>query len=432
MGSQPDTSQALDYLMAFILIAALAVGIVSVLIGKFVEWKATWSHRRHLNYAPSGGALPSAPPAAPRETGQEVAWQEADVWFDDTPPQTQRIKLSTVALADNVLVVGQKNAGKTTLLKKIVMQRKHEECTALDPHTKPNKWPCKTVGAGRDYAAIGVSLRQITWLMDKRFKQLGLGEIDEGQFPRRSVVSDEYRSIADELNGKSGTVDAGKLLLSRISEGRKVGECALVACHNDTVEALGIQGNADMKTCFDYIIYMGALVDSNRTNKAPQDVKDAARQLERPAIAWHPERNNWYVLDDDLPLPTVPKVLSVSGVSKKDDGPERLIPQALRLDDEQPPVLPYTRGGTNFEGIPTAHSNQESTSTGNNTKNSPIDDEADTNAVPASTEPPLFLSDDDLIMELVRRGKSANLIADVVGGKRSAVLEKVRKLKENT
>ena len=141
--------------------------------------------------------------------------------------------------------------------------------------------------------------------MDDRFKQMGRGEIAEGAFQRRSVVTDEYRSIADKLNGKNNTVDAGTLLLNRISEGRKVGECALVACHNDTGEALGITGNTDMKTCFDYIIYMGGLVDSNRTQKCPPEIKQAALKRDRPAVAWLTEKNQWFVLDDDLPMPKV-------------------------------------------------------------------------------------------------------------------------------
>jgi len=293
------------------------------------------------------------------------AWVDApdDDW-GVAPMQTgvQTIKLSTLAQSDNILVVGQKGAGKTTLLRKIVAKRrdKGEQLIALDPHAAPGKWPCTTVGGGRDYEGIATALVQIALDMNTRFKQLARGEIAEGAFPRRATVSDEYRSIANELNGKGETIDAGNFLLSRISEGRKVGECALVACHNDTAAALGISGNTDMKTCFDYIIYMGALVDSNRTYKAPVDIKKAAKALEYPAIAWHPERNNWYVLEDDISkeeinagetieLPSKPaerNTASMMSNQNKDNGVS--LDDAVRVANA---LVDYKENGNKFTAI---------------------------------------------------------------------------------
>ena len=55
---------------------------------------------------------------------------------------------------------------------------------------------------------------------------------------------------------------------------------------------------------------MGALVESNRTYKAPIDIKQAALKLARPAIAWHPERNNWYVLEDDIDMAELEAMIS--------------------------------------------------------------------------------------------------------------------------
>ena len=307
------------YSLFWIVVLACIAGVFWAIIN--------WQERAPRNTSATGGAgmqLPIAPaqpsvsqrvtPFTPMQpssvpvqsqkvAGTWVADTEDDAW-GVAPMQSsvQTIRLSTLAQSDNILVVGQKGAGKTTLLRKIVAKRRDrgEQLIALDPHAAPGKWPCTTVGGGRDYEGIATALVQIALDMNTRFKQLARGEIAEGAFPRRATVSDEYRSIANELNGKGETIDAGNFLLSRISEGRKVGECALVACHNDTAAALGISGNTDMKTCFDYIVYMGALVDSNRTYKAPVDIKKAAKALEYPAIAWHPERNNWYVLEDDI------------------------------------------------------------------------------------------------------------------------------------
>ena len=308
---------------------------IAVLSGvAYILWLITGYQDRRSELRETGATQPKAPLAPAKQAISRDFAHEApvisqghsyvpnvapakydeatDVWGVAAAQVVQTIKLSTLVLSDNILVVGQKGSGKTTLLRKAVAlrKRKGESIMALDPHASPDKWPCATVGGGRNYDEISRTLVRIALDMDSRFKELSRGEKAEGEFARRSVISDEYRSIADELNGKKDTVDAGRLLLSRISEGRKVGECALVACHNDTTEALGIQGNADMKTCFDYIIYMGALVESNRTYKAPIDIKQAALKLARPAIAWHPERNNWYVLEDDIDMAELEAMIS--------------------------------------------------------------------------------------------------------------------------
>lgn len=262
-------------------------------------------------------------------------------------PTTQYVKLSTIAEQDNVLVVGQKGAGKTTLLRKVIAKRASELLIALDPHAFPGKWPCRTIGGGRDYVSIGEQLEASESDMDGRFKALAQGKKQEGEFNRRSLVTDEYRSIADKLNGKKNTPDAGTLLLNRISEGRKVGECALVACHNDTAEALGISGNTDMKTCFDYIIYMGGLVDSQRTSKCPQEIKAAALQKDRPAVAWLTEKNQWFVLIDDLPMPSV----SPSPLFQEEEEPRTSIPVQEKASENT--GIPH-HTGTNT-GIPVSH-----------------------------------------------------------------------------
>lgn len=297
----------------------------------------------------------------------------------------QSVKLSTVAMADNILVVGQKGAGKTTLLLKVLATRVgQDDMVALDPHATPGKWPCATVGAGRDYAIIGRALTKVEANMDERFKQLGRGEVAEGGFSRRSVVTDEYRSIADKLNGRNGIVDAGALLLSRISEGRKVGECALVACHNDTGEALGITGNTDMKTCFDYIIYMGGLVDSQRTQKCPPDIKVEALKRHRPAVAWLTEKNQWFVLDDDLPMPVVSSVAQVVPSGSQEPVPANVAESASSgLGDQY---------GTSTEPVPT-----------------------------------LDGIDADAIKALHNAGWSNNKIADRMKGRREDRLDRIRK-----
>lgn len=299
---------------------AVVLWIAARHIGRRIPWLNQPRPKRDASFLFQPREAPVQRPMQPAVAPtQSTGWGVG--WGATVAPQVQTVRLSTLAHSDNILVVGQKGAGKTTLLRKIIAARSTEELLALDPHAQPGKWPCVVIGAGRDYAAIGNALTQIERDMDTRFKQLARGEILEGQFPRRSVVTDEYRSIADKLNGKGATVDAGSLLLNRISEGRKVGECALVACHNDTTEALGISGNSDMKTCFDWIVYMGGLVDSQRTQKCPPEIKAEARKRERPAVAWLTEKNQWFVVEDDLPMPIVSAISPLSSNSSLEPVP---------------------------------------------------------------------------------------------------------------
>ncbi len=158
-----------------------------------------------------------------------------------------QMKLSTIADAPgsiNVLIAGPKGSGKTTVLRTIITRRTGE-MVALDPHNSPGKWPCAVVGGGLNWIAIDRALRAMSTNMQRRFVQLNSGEIGEGQFAQRLSVGDEFLSISQELNGRDGKAHAGKLLIERLVNGRKVGECVMVASQNDTVEALGIQGNAD-------------------------------------------------------------------------------------------------------------------------------------------------------------------------------------------
>ena len=222
---------------------------------------------------------------------------DASAWLQDALPVVQSIKLSTLADADNILVAGPKGSGKTTLLRTLLSVRADASCIALDPHASPGKWSCMCIGGGLEWQQIDAAMQKMQRDMQARFKQLASGEIREGEFPRRSYVGDEFLSIVQEL----GKERAGKALISRLTQGRKVGECILIAAQNDTVESLGIQGNADLKGCFDYIAFLGSLVSTRaKYHGCPPDIIEAAQKAERVGVVWHPERNNWYVLLQDL------------------------------------------------------------------------------------------------------------------------------------
>ncbi len=224
-------------------------------------------------------------------------------------------KLSAIAAAPgpiNVLIAGPKGSGKTTLLRTIISKRK-ADMVAVDPHNSPGKWPCRVVGGGLNWTAIDSTLRTMSIEMQQRFVQLDKGDVKEGQFPQRLYVGDEFLSIAQELTGKDGKAHAGKLLIERLVNGRKVSECVMIASQNDTVEALGIQGNADLKGCFDYIVFLGALVSTRaKYHGCPLAIIEAATKQSRVGIVWFTERNQWSLLDYDL-KPVLEGVISYPG-----------------------------------------------------------------------------------------------------------------------
>lgn len=217
-----------------------------------------------------------------------------------------RIKLSTIADDRgpmNILVAGAKGSGKTVVLRTILVRRapRIDACLSIDSHASPDKWPCSVVGGGLDYPAIDSALRNMSADMRLRFVQLRDGEVKEGAFPNRYYVGDEWLSVSAELSGKDGAVHAGKMLIERLVNGRKVNDAIMAAAQNDTVDALGIQGNASIKACFDYIVYLGGLAaDRPKFHGCPPSVIEAAMKQDRPGVVWITFRNQWAVLDYDI------------------------------------------------------------------------------------------------------------------------------------
>lgn len=243
-------------------------------------------------------------------------------WLTLDEHKAPRIALSQVIQADNIAFIGPKGSGKTTLLLTAVKHRQGQ-VIALDPHATPHKWPCQTIGNGRKYEAIRGAFKALQTKMQERFDDLGNGTKTERHYQqpqrRRTMVNDEFRSIAKSVLPIKAVRDkgveiepaemgAGDYLLERISEGRKVGECVMIAGHNDTNESLALpSGAADMKTCFDYFVYCGgmALERYERRGKAKIEALNELRAMRHPAVVWHTERNQWYLLDFDL-TPVLP------------------------------------------------------------------------------------------------------------------------------
>lgn len=284
------------------------------------------------------------------------ALSDEDWLADIAPDRAPRIAFSAIIHADNLAFIGPKGSGKTTALLTAAKYRSGE-AVALDPHATPGKWPCPTVGNGRDFDRIRLALIKLHSVMNARFRSLGDGTQTEAywQARRQTMISDEFRAIVKgvppiKATKERGTVveeaqpGAGEYLLERISEGRKVGQCVMVAAHNDTLEALGLpSGTADMKTCFDFFIYCGGLAIERygSRGRAPTRYVDELRAMERPYVVWDTERNTWALLDFDCapvllseaaPVEVIPTRPIIAEPRPKADGATILRTLATKLN----------------------------------------------------------------------------------------------------
>lgn len=266
-------------------------------------------------------------PEQARGAAERLAAIDAQV---DRPPAAipglAQVRLSDIADLDNIWVVGPKNSGKTTVLRKLVAMR-HGAHVALDPHNTPGKWPrCAVVGGGRNYAAIGGTLAKAITKMDARYKAMDAGEVTEEQCKaaRQTLVGDEWLSISDQLpgaparRGEEAEPAAADQLLTILTEGRKAGMTIMAASHADTATAMGLAGKKDVLRCFDVIIYLGGMATKYRPEAAA---------MERPALLYDPEHDVWAQLHIDGP--------AVGQVP-----PAAEAPAAADLDLEEPVAAP--------------------------------------------------------------------------------------------
>lgn len=172
-------------------------------------------------------------------------------------PNVIRPILPELVQRQRVLIVGASDSGKTTLLRHLIDAKGN--CLVIDPHGTPPKWgKAKHIGQGRDYKAIGASL---TWLireMDKRYEQLGTGEVKERTHDQVTVIIDEWRAIVKHVK------TAGEQISTLLTEGRKVNLDLIVATHSQMVKALGIEGEGDLRKGFTVVNLSGGNGEPHR------------------------------------------------------------------------------------------------------------------------------------------------------------------------
>jgi hypothetical protein len=160
--------------------------------------------------------------------------------------------LPTIREMENILIVGGTRTGKTTLLQHLESERIQAGKTiALDSHSVPGQWAGQSIGAGREYGLIKNAMIALISLMDKRHKKRTVGVDD---FQPITTIIDEFTLLPGFL--KAIDYNIQNYSFPMLTEGRKVDLCCLWGIHSDRAKPMGLEGAADLKECFDVIVYL--------------------------------------------------------------------------------------------------------------------------------------------------------------------------------
>ncbi len=160
--------------------------------------------------------------------------------------------LPSLERCDNILVVGKKGAGKTSLLQHLEAMRVQTGKTViLDSHAQPAQWRGDVIGIGRRYAAIRDAMIALTERLHKRYEKWSTGNSD---FTPVSTFIDEFTLLPQFLRESGYNVQSYSI--PALTEGRKVGMNCVWGVHSDRVKALGLKGASDLKECFDAVVYL--------------------------------------------------------------------------------------------------------------------------------------------------------------------------------
>lgn len=155
--------------------------------------------------------------------------------------------------ADNILIVGGKGSGKTSLLQHLELARTaKEEIIVMDSHAAPAQWQSKMIGFGRDYQAILSEMKSSLREMDTRYKRRTRGDTS---YNVTTSIIDEFTLLPDTLK-ELYDFDIKTYSRPLLTEGRKVKMNCIWGIHSDRVAALGMKGAGDLKECFDVVVYL--------------------------------------------------------------------------------------------------------------------------------------------------------------------------------
>lgn len=152
----------------------------------------------------------------------------------------------------NILIVGGKNSGKTTLLQHIEQERLQSGQTIiLDSHSQPGQWRGQMIGCGRGYSKIKNAMIGLNNLLDNRYKIFSTGNND---FEPIHQFVDEYTLLPGYL--KKLDFDIANWAVPQLTEGRKIGMNLVVGIHSARAKNLGLSGQMDILESFDVIVFL--------------------------------------------------------------------------------------------------------------------------------------------------------------------------------
>jgi hypothetical protein len=169
-------------------------------------------------------------------------------------PLPQKALLPAICDADNILVVGGKGTGKTTLLQWIEAAKIEagQQITIMDSHAAPSQWSGRVIGFNRDYQEILREMVAELRELDRRYKMRAKG--DESYLPRTCII-DEFTLLPRTLRDHHD-FEVRDYSVSLLTEGRKVKMNCVWGIHSDRVGPMGLEGAGDIRECFDVVVYL--------------------------------------------------------------------------------------------------------------------------------------------------------------------------------
>lgn len=152
-----------------------------------------------------------------------------------------------------VLIVGGMGSGKTNLMRWLAAAKQAQSrVLVIDTHAKPGLWPigCHVIGAQRNYEAVETALDRLVNMMQRRFEEIGRGEKDYREHEIITLCSDEWTMLPEIIGQKEIQRYTKPLLV----ESRKAGLDFVLAAHDTTVKAIGVEGMGGLREAFDAIV----------------------------------------------------------------------------------------------------------------------------------------------------------------------------------
>jgi hypothetical protein len=199
------------------------------------------------------------------------------------PAPTLQPVLPAIVALQRILVVGPMGSGKTNLMLHLAAEKQRQsKVLVIDTHAKPNLWPhgCHVIGAQRNYEAVETVLDRLVNMMQQRFEEIGRGEKDYRGHEIITLCSDEWTMLPEIIGQKEVQRYTKPLLV----ESRKAGLDFVLATHDTTVKAIGVEGMGGLRSAFDAVVRTRRDQATGQYLCSVQFGKDDVREFSAPPL----------------------------------------------------------------------------------------------------------------------------------------------------